>query len=641
MEVNIQKTKQFLIPIVSLVILSVISISIINTYININMFQKHIERDIKSYKKDYLTREKQNIYNTIQLVDTTIKFQITLIENKLKLELKERIETALSIASYIYETNKDKHTKKELQQKVGNYLNSIKFNGDRGYYYTIDNDTNIIVSHGIDKFVGRNMTNFKDVKGTNLMNAQKSSIKDKKIGFAKIYFYKPGIKHKEFPKIIVTTKFEPLNLLIGTGEYLDIVEEKVKKYVLSRFSQNVDKSNYLSFLNLHNINGGNDYGTVLLSRNKPTLVGKKISDDYKDIKGNEPRKMYLKGLKDKGEVYIDYWFKKPGVVKPNHKMTYFYLQKDWNWILASGFYYDALEKQIASMEKSLKDYTSKRIFDTILWVLVFSFIVILIAVYVSIQIDKTIKKYADELVKQEKLIHQQSKMVSMGEMIGNIAHQWRQPLSVISTAATGMKMQKEFGVLEDEDFTKTCDKINQHAQYLSKTIDDFRNFIKGERVKSVFKLKDGINGFYSLIEGSIKSHNINLIIDIDDDIQIDGYQNELNQCFINIFNNAKDVLKEQNEENRLLFISGHKENDKLVIIFKDSGGGISNSIISKIFDPYFTTKHKSQGTGLGLNMTYKLITEGMNGTLNASTVSYTHNKQSYIGAEFIITLPIS
>ena len=240
--------------------------------------------------------------------------------------------------------------------------------------------------------------------------------------------------------------------------------------------------------------------------------------------------------------------------------------------------------------------------------------------------------------KQERIIAEQSKLASMGEMIGNIAHQWRQPLSVISTGATGMQMQKEYGTLSDTQFKKTCETINNNAQYLSKTIDDFRNFIKGDRVKEIFNLRDDVKSFLHLVEGSVKSHNINIILNLDDNIEIDGYQNELIQCFINIFNNAKDILKEKNIENKLIFISTSLKNDKAIITFKDNAGGIPKDVLPKIFEPYFTTKHKSQGTGLGLHMTYTLIVEGMNGNIEAKNTEYEYDGKKYVGAEFSITL---
>ncbi|MEA1915194.1 MAG: ATP-binding protein [Campylobacterota bacterium] len=240
---------------------------------------------------------------------------------------------------------------------------------------------------------------------------------------------------------------------------------------------------------------------------------------------------------------------------------------------------------------------------------------------------------------QEKLFESE-KMASMGEMIGNIAHQWRQPLSVISSAATGMRMQKEYDVLTDKEFNNTCDIINDNAQYLSKTIDDFRNFIKGDRVKKQFNLEDNLQSFLHLIQGSVTNHYIKIVLDTDRTININGYENELIQCFINIFNNAKDALKENIEENRLIFITTSVEEKTAVISFKDNAGGIPQDISHKIFEPYFSTKHQSQGTGLGLHMTYKLIVDGMGGSIEAHNVTYTHEGVEYTGAQFTLTLPM-
>lgn len=241
-----------------------------------------------------------------------------------------------------------------------------------------------------------------------------------------------------------------------------------------------------------------------------------------------------------------------------------------------------------------------------------------------------------------KELESQSKMASMGEMIGNIAHQWRQPLSVISTAATGIVVQKEYGLLDDVKLIETCNTINENAQYLSKTIDDFRNFIKGDRTKKVFNLKDTIDSFLNLVEGSIKTHNIQVVQDIQEDINIDGFKNEIIQCFINIFNNAKDALNENQtlSNNKLIFISTSIENNNALIVIRDNGGGIDKEILPKIFEPYFTTKHASQGTGLGLHMTYNLIVNGMRGSIETNNVVFTYETNNYTGTEFLISLPL-
>jgi len=239
-----------------------------------------------------------------------------------------------------------------------------------------------------------------------------------------------------------------------------------------------------------------------------------------------------------------------------------------------------------------------------------------------------------EQIKKDKLLHEQTKLAAMGEMIGNIAHQWRQPLSVISTSSTGMQIQKEHNMLEDDKFDEYCEIINKNVQYLSKTIDNFRDFIKSDKEKINFELNDTVNSFLKLVDGSIKSEHINIILDIEEDITLYGYPNELVQCFMNLFNNSKDALQTIDEENRYIFISIKKRNSSILISFKDSANGIDPKIQSKIFEPYFTTKHQSQGTGLGLHMVYSMIVDNMGGSIEVKNVKFTYKNKLLKGTEF-------
>ena len=255
-----------------------------------------------------------------------------------------------------------------------------------------------------------------------------------------------------------------------------------------------------------------------------------------------------------------------------------------------------------------------------------------------IENEESLKQQIIQNQQKDKILSEQSKMAAMGEMIGNIAHQWRQPLSVISTTATGIIIQKQYNILEEDKLIENCNIINDNVQYLSRTIDDFKNFIKGDRNKKIFSLKNDIDSFLHLVESTMKNNHIKIILDLQEDILINGYENELIQCFINIFNNAKDALKENNIENKLIFISTCKEKDKTIIKIKDNAGGIPSDILPYIFEAYFTTKHKSKGTGLGLNITYNLIVDGMSGTIEANNVTYDYEGKNYTGAEFLISL---
>ena len=289
------------------------------------------------------------------------------------------------------------------------------------------------------------------------------------------------------------------------------------------------------------------------------------------------------------------------------------------------------EVSMEAFNKIIDDIKYKYLEETLLYLLLT--LPIIFTTYLLIK-EKTL-----ENLKMEQDMMRSEKMAALGEMIANIAHQWRQPLSVISTGVTGMKMQKEYGILNDEEFDKTCQAINDNAQYLSKTIDHFSDFIKGERNKVEFDLRDNINNFLTLVQGSIKIHNINIVLDLEENIKINNYPNELLQCLFNIFNNAKDALVEKKIEDKYIFISSKIKKNHIIIKIKDNAHGIANSALPHIFEPYFTTKDKSKGTGLGLNITYNLVTKGMNGSMEAYNVSFTYNKNEYTGAEFRLELP--
>lgn len=243
-------------------------------------------------------------------------------------------------------------------------------------------------------------------------------------------------------------------------------------------------------------------------------------------------------------------------------------------------------------------------------------------------------------IEQSKLYLQQSKMISMGEMIGNIAHQWRQPLSVISLIATGIKLKNEMDLLEKDDLIEGMDKINHTTQHLSKTIDTFRNFFKSSNSKLWFNLDSIFTNNEHLLLAPFLNDDIEIIIEIDD-IRLFTLENELVQVFLNILNNAKDALKSKQKDKKYIFIRAYKENNDVIIIFKDNAFGLKKEILNRVFEPYFTTKHKSSGTGVGLYMSEEIISKHMNGSLEVSNVEYTHNNILYTGAQFKIIIPIS
>lgn len=253
----------------------------------------------------------------------------------------------------------------------------------------------------------------------------------------------------------------------------------------------------------------------------------------------------------------------------------------------------------------------------------------------------THKEITDRKKDEQKLV-EESKLSSMSEMIGNIAHQWRQPLSIISTSASGVKIKKEYGMLDDQELLQACDVIDDTAQHLSKTIDEFREFIQGDSKKHVFDLKEEIQNFINLTDTAIRKHNIEVKFFSPVSMEIEGFPNELLQCFINIFNNSKEAFQENQieEAKRFIHIEYFKVDHHVVITFKDSAGGVSDEVLSKIYDPYFTTKHKTQGKGLGLYVTRNLVVELMNGSIQIGNITLIEQNKQYQGLECMITLPL-
>jgi signal transduction histidine kinase/FtsZ-binding cell division protein ZapB len=249
-------------------------------------------------------------------------------------------------------------------------------------------------------------------------------------------------------------------------------------------------------------------------------------------------------------------------------------------------------------------------------------------------VDKT------EYIEQDKIIFQQAKLVSMGEMIGNISHQWRQPLSMITTVASGIKLESEYSTLNIQDINKNMDIILNQAKYLSKTIDNFKNFIKENKDFGKTNIKRIISETINLVDASLKNNFITLVMNIDDDLEITGSTNELVEALINIINNSKDALKEKvkDENDKFIFIKTKKlSSNSIELKITDTAGGIDEKIINRVFEPYFTTKHKSQGTGIGLYMSHQIISKHMNGQIEASNSKFTYENNEYEGALFTIT----
>ena len=231
-----------------------------------------------------------------------------------------------------------------------------------------------------------------------------------------------------------------------------------------------------------------------------------------------------------------------------------------------------------------------------------------------------IQEEINKRLEQEQILIQQSKLASMGEMIGNIAHQWRQPLAQISAIHMNMKVTYDFNKFTKEYMEMKLKEANKLTAYMSQTISDFQNFFKPQGEKEEFSVEKACRDAFFILESSLKYHGIDVTFNITEDTIIHGYKNEYSQVILNILSNAKDILIERNIQNPKIDIEIKNGNNYAIVKIKDNAGGVDKSIIEKIFEPYFTTRHQTQGTGIGLYMSKNIIERNMQGYINVSNV---------------------
>ncbi|UCM99960.1 PAS domain-containing protein [Sulfurimonas sp. SWIR-19] len=238
-------------------------------------------------------------------------------------------------------------------------------------------------------------------------------------------------------------------------------------------------------------------------------------------------------------------------------------------------------------------------------------------------LKEEIEKRTNEILQKDKMLQEQAKLAAMGEMVGAIAHQWRQPLNSLNINIQNLDDDYEEGLIDKEFIDEFIDKQTQTINFMSQTIDDFRNFFRVDKVKQDFWVKQSIENTLSLVNAQLKSHNIEISLQ-GEDFMLHGVEGEFQQVILNIVSNAKDAIVHNHKEYGKIDIT---LKDKKIII-TDNGGGIPEEIIKRVFEPYFTTKEQGMGTGVGLYMSKIIIEQNMGGRLHVSNTKE--------GAEFII-----
>lgn len=451
---------------------------------------------------------------------------------------------------------------------------------------------------------------------------------------------KRDVLRREVDSIISFIEFKKQRAISLNIEDEDAIKQEVYAWIRHiRFGG--EEHNYIFVYQVEKMSGGDQFAKMLINPNRPDLEGHYISDAYTDENGKAFRKIFLQDIHEKGYSFVDYMYKKPdsNIVRP--KVSYFKLYKDWNLIIAAGVYLDDIDKEIAIAKTHFKRKVKVEATSAIIIFLLFAIIANTFAVMLGNRIERFLNNYHSQVQQkteelenlnrtlesrvqeeirknreQEQLLIQKSKFIALGEMISNIAHQWRQPLSQLSALLMTLKLKYNMDKLDKTAMEIKCVEAENIVEYMSHTIDDFRNFFMPNKDKKTFSIQASIDEVLRIVGQSIVHQDIIIDIDMPRDAYVVGYKSEYEQVILNLLSNAKDAIIASGKKNGRISIRLESDENVVRLSIQDNGGGIKIEPIERIFEPYISSKEQNEGTGIGLYMAKLIIEKSMRGKLD-------------------------
>ncbi len=646
----------------TLLLFALTTVSIV--FFNGIWFYYDYQNEKKSIKKDLIETKKEILKNEVEFfisdIDNIKKEQ----KQNIKDEIKTRVDIAYNIVQNLYSSYKHKGN---IQQIVVESLRELKFKdiGDQ-YVFMTKLDGTFLLTSGLKELEGHNVFDLEIKSNQESVKGIINMVKTRKKGFHE-YLWQDHITGKFEKKISYFRYFKPFDCYIGTGVFQKDIAQKSKEQFLKKIQD------FRTGENMENYIFAASYDGVSLTE---PAKGKNVYE-VTDANGTKVVQELIKIAKS-GNGYLQYSVP-VGDDITKEKISFVAGINDWGIYIGKGENLLDIDKNIQKKKEQLLSTLYNDISIAAVFGILFTLFYYIMSRYlrVSLTIDMEnfifavkellnknkeidtdnlkFKEFSDisekmnmilekknsveaELKNKESILYQQSKLAAMGEMLENIAHQWRQPLSVITTASSAVQLKKDYDMLDDRFLEESLETINENAEYLSETIEDFRNYFSPHKGKKFFMIKDIIDKSTDLLKSRFNSEKIKIIKDIED-FQINSYKNELVQVALVVLNNAKDVL-EKFEGKRYIFINIKKDEDFAYICIKDNAGGIDIQIIDKIFEPYFTTKHKSQGIGIGLYMAKEIISKHIRGEIFVRNESFSFENEQFNGAEFTIKIPL-
>jgi len=332
-------------------------------------------------RADYIEEQRQLITFEVDRVIRLMNFETEHIVQLEQDRIKKRVYEAYAIANNLYQQHKSSKSIAEIRKLVVDAIRPIRFDQGRGYYFIngLDGISHLRPDQPAQE--GTNTLGVQDTRGRFVMRDMINIVTHSDEGFYRYRWAKPDNENSDFLKYSFVKRFEPLDCFIGTGVYIDAIEALMQK-IISQYIQNhrfgPNRLGYVFILDLLDIQGGDKFAIMYANPNRPDLVGKLISDTVEDAKGKMFRKEFLQGLRDHGECYVDYWYKKFDNVEPSPKTSFFKLSEDSRFVVAAGVYLDDVEGKIVKMQTDLNGeiWTHVRLFVFVVFITIVGFILL-------------------------------------------------------------------------------------------------------------------------------------------------------------------------------------------------------------------------------------------------------------------------
>lgn len=635
---------------------------------------REFQKEVAKLEETFLSQQKEIIQREVASAIDFIRFQRLQLEEQAKIRLQTRVYEAHKVASHLYQSYRGKKSDAEIFALIKESLRAIRFNNERGYFFATSLNGTAELFPNQPELEGSDLSELVDSQGLKVTQGMIALARNQGEGFFSYTWLKPQLPNQHFPKLSFIKYFAPANWYIGTGEYLDDLQQEAQTTILKRISNiRFGKNGFLFAL---------DYDSRMLAHPESKLIGNLMLDsNFPSIRDVFPKMM---ARTDQQGGFVEYQFRRPGQTNISRKISYVARVPELEWLIGAGFFLDSLETAVAAERQQLQRLifsdTKRMVAVSLIAICCSALIVRLVsrrlqhslalfnsffaqatshstkieqqdvlftefdqlAQAANSMIDERYRNDADRKQLEAQLMQRQ-KLEAIGTLAGGIAHDFNNLLASITGNLTllSMKLEKK---TEAQKYLRRLNDAVSKATSLVTEILSFSRFSEGQ--KEIVDLTASVKESLHLLRSSIPK-SVEIEIDLPDHIcPVLANKTHLHQVLMNLCSNAFQALPDQvgkislrlstlelKEQPQLAAQLGLEQGEVAHLAINDSGTGIPQEILAEIFDPFFTTKETGKGTGLGLSIAHRIICN-YQGLINVES-------QLGAGSTFHIYLPLA